>query len=133
MRLFRQKTMGDWASVFREVAEALRTEMARCAAEGQPNAALGSSAPLVPVSAGELLDKITILEIKLARLTDEAKRGNVAHELNLLLSVRRQWLDTPTQTASDETATPTRSASEEADIDKLAEDLKGGQSAALGR
>lgn len=39
---------------------------------------------LVPVSPGELLDKITILRIKVARITDPAKRANVRHELGLL-------------------------------------------------
>ena len=39
---------------------------------------------LVPVSPGELLDKITILRIKSARMTDAAKLANVRHELALL-------------------------------------------------
>ena len=38
----------------------------------------------VPVSYGELIDKITILEIKAANIRDEAKRGNVRTELELL-------------------------------------------------
>ncbi len=36
---------------------------------------------LVPISPGELLDKITILRIKSARMTDPAKVANVRHEL----------------------------------------------------
>lgn len=39
---------------------------------------------LVPISPGELLDKITILRIKAARITDAAKVANVRHELGLL-------------------------------------------------
>jgi hypothetical protein len=39
---------------------------------------------LVPISPGELIDKITILEIKSARMTDVAKLHNVRTELNLL-------------------------------------------------
>jgi len=39
---------------------------------------------LVPVSPGELLDKITILRIKSARMSDAAKLANVRHELALL-------------------------------------------------
>jgi hypothetical protein len=36
---------------------------------------------LVPISPGELLDKITILRIKSARMTDAAKLANVRTEL----------------------------------------------------
>ena len=39
---------------------------------------------LVPVSPGELLDKITILRIKAARILDPAKLANVKLELALL-------------------------------------------------
>lgn len=42
----------------------------------------------VPVSPGELIDKITILEIKCARIADDAKRANVANELALLNGAR---------------------------------------------
>jgi len=38
----------------------------------------------VPISPGELVDKITILEIKSARMTDPAKLANVRIELGLL-------------------------------------------------
>jgi Family of unknown function (DUF6165) len=39
---------------------------------------------LVPISPGELLDKITILRIKVARIVDAAKVANVRLELELL-------------------------------------------------
>ena len=39
---------------------------------------------LVPISPGELIDKITILEIKSARMTDATKLHNVRTELTLL-------------------------------------------------
>ena len=39
---------------------------------------------LVPISPGELIDKITILEIKSERMTDEVKLRNVRAELALL-------------------------------------------------
>ncbi len=45
---------------------------------------------LVPVSPGELLDKITILRIKAARMTDPSKLANVRLELDLL---ERTWRD----------------------------------------
>lgn len=44
--------------------------------------------PRVPVSWGELIDKITILEIKNARIADPAKRANVARELAALAAAR---------------------------------------------
>ncbi len=43
---------------------------------------------LIPVSWGELLDKITILQIKSERMTDAAKLANVRSELKLLEEVR---------------------------------------------
>ena len=39
----------------------------------------------VPVSVGEVLDKITILQIKLAHISDAAKRANIQNELDALL------------------------------------------------
>ncbi|MGY3039106.1 hypothetical protein ACVWWQ_000693 [Rhodanobacter sp. TND4EL1] len=54
-----------------------------------------------PVSYGELIDKITILEIKSRRITDDAKLANVRNELDLLSAT---WAnDTASQTdISDE-------------------------------
>lgn len=46
----------------------------------------------VPVSPGELLDKITILRIKSARMTDPAKLANVRLELVML---ERTWSASP--------------------------------------
>ncbi len=45
---------------------------------------------LVPISPGELIDKITILEIKSARMSDPAKLANVRHELELLNATWKQ-------------------------------------------
>jgi hypothetical protein len=47
---------------------------------------------LVPVSPGEVLDKITILRIKAARMSDEQKLANVRRELELL---ERTWQASP--------------------------------------
>ena len=41
----------------------------------------------VPVSVGELLDKLTILAIKLERIEDPAKRANIAREHGALEAV----------------------------------------------
>jgi hypothetical protein len=45
---------------------------------------------LVPISPGELLDKITILRIKSARMADAAKVANVRLELSLLEQTWRE-------------------------------------------
>jgi len=42
---------------------------------------------LIPVSIGELIDKITILEIKSERIADTAKLLNIRYELDLLRAV----------------------------------------------
>lgn len=61
---------------------------------------------VVPVSPGELLDKITILRIKSERIADAGKRANVVHELDLL-----------SETA-DDTLPPSGS------LDRLVDELK---------
>jgi hypothetical protein len=53
------------------------------------NASAPAQRILIPVSIGELVDKITILEIKLQRIAPE-KRANVAHELAELSAVWQQ-------------------------------------------
>ena len=45
---------------------------------------------LVPISVGELFDKISILEIKAAAISDPAKHRNVMRELAALEAVRRR-------------------------------------------
>ena len=43
---------------------------------------------LIPVAPGELLDKITILRIKVLRIEDPGKRANAATELAMLEEVQ---------------------------------------------
>jgi hypothetical protein len=58
---------------------------------------------LVPISPGELLDKITILRIKVARIQDAAKLANVRLELSLL---EKTWTEAgaPAAVAAEEHA-----------------------------
>ena len=53
----------------------------------------------VPISPGELIDKITILQIKSARITDPEKVANVRNELALLEST---WRDSAFSTSDVE-------------------------------
>jgi tetratricopeptide (TPR) repeat protein len=73
MRLFRQNSQGDWPGVF----AAMEAELAK-----QLEASAILPAPRIPVSWGELIDKLTILEIKQARIAGEPARANIAEELS---------------------------------------------------
>jgi len=59
---------------------------------------------LVPISPGELLDRITILRIKQVRILDAAKLANVKLELALLEQSWRDWGGTAQDVALDERA-----------------------------
>jgi len=59
---------------------------------------------LVPISPGELLDKITILRIKSARMTDAAKLQNVRLELSLLEKTWREAVDASVDVSAEEQA-----------------------------
>ena len=48
----------------------------------------------VEVSPGELIDKITILEIKAERIADPDKLANIHRELRSLTATRKEALDT---------------------------------------
>jgi len=81
MRLFRQRRLYDWGEVFERMAVELCYGQQRC----------GKSVA-IPVAIGELIDKITILEIKAERLTDAARLRNVRTELAALRECRDREL-----------------------------------------
>jgi len=58
----------------------------------------------VPVSPGEMLDKITILRIKSARMTDPEKLANVRRELNALQTTWRASVYAKSDIEADTTA-----------------------------
>jgi hypothetical protein len=58
----------------------------------------------VPISPGELLDKITILRIKCARIDDAAKLANVRLELSRLDLIRHSALPDDAGIAAEEAA-----------------------------
>lgn len=74
MRLFRQSEDGAWDGVFADIERALKAVMA-----GNP-----AAAPEIPVSWGELIDKLTILEIKSERLESPEALANVLREIRLI-------------------------------------------------
>ncbi len=82
MRLFRQTAFGDWDGVFQRLAAALKEQLSA-----------PRSAPITAaIAPGELLDKISILQIKSERFTDAARLNHVRHELAQLTAVREQAL-----------------------------------------
>jgi hypothetical protein len=94
MRLFRQTRRGDWSTVFEPMAEALARLAAQTGAAGPAAAKVAGAAKtlLVETAPGELIDKLTILEIKSERITDEGKLANIRRELESLDRVRHEEL-----------------------------------------
>lgn len=78
MRLFRQAARDDWRSAFQAVEAALRRLPAGPGPEATPRA---------PVGWGEIIDKITILEIKRDRLQNAGALVNVRNELEALEAI----------------------------------------------
>jgi tetratricopeptide (TPR) repeat protein len=93
MRLFRQERRGDWSALFARMAPSVEL-LAKSERRAAHRAAIA-----IPGAAGELIDKITILEIKSDRISDENKLKNVRNELQLLRATQanedlnRQGLD----------------------------------------
>ena len=46
---------------------------------------------LAPISAGELIDKITILRIKRDKIREDASQRHIGRELDALVQIRRQY------------------------------------------
>ena len=81
MRLFRQSRRGAWRDVF----DAMALEVAALAARRAAPRLIST-----PCALGELIDKITILRIKAARIREEEKLANVRRELALLERLARE-------------------------------------------
>jgi tetratricopeptide (TPR) repeat protein len=82
MRLFRQRERGDWRELFVRMATALEPLVK------PKGSAPGQTAIAIPGAVGELIDKITILEIKSERISDPGKLANVRAELALLRALQ---------------------------------------------
>lgn len=80
-RLFRQKIDGDWVSVFDEMEKELKTLIS--IKNTKQNHQIFAN-PLAPISWGELVDKITILEIKQVRIKSQSALVNIIKELGYL-------------------------------------------------
>lgn len=93
MRLFRQNTLGDWDGVFADMAAELEKQLASGSPQlfgTTPSPSATNSAVQVEIAPGELIDKITILEIKREQITDELKKKHVCTELEILNQCRAE-------------------------------------------
>lgn len=114
MRLFRQNRHGDWQEVFERVRSRLLDVLAGhgerlwptgAAAQAQRPAEATPVAdfermPKIPVSWGEVFDKLTILEIKLERMSDPNQLTNIRRERDEIAAVVAQLRPLPTALAT---------------------------------
>jgi tetratricopeptide (TPR) repeat protein len=77
-RLFRQVKPGGWEELLTRVADAVRERA-------------GAAMPMTPVSVGELLDKLVILQIKSDRIENQQQRANVMKERDALAAVAESY------------------------------------------
>jgi len=87
MRLFRQAEKGDWTSVFEKIASCVEELVAKRAVKRADNPCR-SAALTIPAAVGDLIDRITILEIKERQITEPAKLANIRFELAMLRQLR---------------------------------------------
>jgi|GEM_PF-176287 tetratricopeptide (TPR) repeat protein len=97
LRLFRQRERGNWTEVFQRVRQALEEFIAHGLFKSSlTTLAQITSSPmtpatiLAPISVGELMDKITILEIKAERIPEGPRLDNVRKELQALEEVLKE-------------------------------------------
>lgn len=82
MKLFRQFSRAEWNTILTQLNEELTALMA------QQQMRSNTERAIAEVSVGELIDKITILEIKLDKISDETKRTHITNELEVL---KKTW------------------------------------------
>lgn len=102
MRLFRQPSRDAWAPVFDAIAAEVEARIGARTPGGHADAESATArwiAPArrdeaaliaIPGAIGELIDKITILEIKESRVGEPAKLRNIRYELALLRKMKAE-------------------------------------------
>jgi len=99
VRLFRAARAADWGPVFERIArelpggrQSVSGNQPSAVASGVSKADSSAKAVTVEVAPGELIDKITILQIKAEFITDPDKLRNVRAELAALINARDEAL-----------------------------------------
>lgn len=83
LRLFRQPRRGEWTPVFEAVKAHVEQRLA------ERNMLPFGQEVAVPITAGELIDKITSLQIKMERITDPEESRHINYELSKLLKAKQ--------------------------------------------
>jgi tetratricopeptide (TPR) repeat protein len=89
MRLVRQAVKGDWESVFKRIASSIAADVTEKAGR-LTDVPCAMTAIAIPGTVGELIDKITILEIKESHIREAAKLENIRRELALLRKLKSE-------------------------------------------
>jgi hypothetical protein len=87
MKLFRQAEKGNWKSVFERIASTVEANVTKQDLQlmDKPRQLMALA---IPGAIGELIDKITILEIKESHVKEATKLDNIRLELGLLRQLK---------------------------------------------
>jgi len=110
MRLFRQTQNGEWGDVVEAIAQAVtelfafrqspaaipsssEPSISELPSFGAPSSKSSNTAQAlaIPSGIGELIDKITILEIKAEKIRESGKLAHIRYELSLLRALKREY------------------------------------------
>ena len=87
MRLFRQPEKGDWTSVFEQIASSVEKLVTKHA----PYNSRQMATLAIPAAVGDLIDRITIFEIKESQIAEPAKLANIQFELAMLRRIKTEY------------------------------------------
>jgi hypothetical protein len=90
IRLFRQPGKGDWKSVFEQIASCVEELVTKRAPRLMENSRQTATLA-IPAAVGDLIDRITILEIKECQIAEPAKLANIQFELAMLRQLRTEY------------------------------------------
>lgn len=95
MRLFRQTEIGNWNPIITHLIDEIIKLNTVDYNQAKKTTTVDASAICTEVSLGELLDKITILQIKNEKIKDDTKLKNIHAELNTLQATFEKYIQAP--------------------------------------
>lgn len=100
MRLFRQKQPGKWLSVMQHIVEEVAIHVTTQPSRNKCDTITSDTIVTSEIATGELVDKITILQIKMEKITNPEKLANVERELKILSKTHEQHMDSSSELAA---------------------------------